>query len=438
MSNSGIKLWEKAKTLIPGGNQLLSKRSEMFLPGGWPSYYKKAKGCEIWDLDGNHYFDFCMMGVAACILGYGDDDVDGAVKEAIANGGMSSLNSYEEVELAQRLVDLHDWADMARFARTGGEACAIAVRIARAASGRDKVAFCGYHGWHDWYLSSNLSSETNLDKQLLTGLEPLGVPQALEGTSLPFYYNDIDTLKEIVAQNKDQIGVIIMEPQRGVPPENNFLKDVREIADRIGAVLIFDEVSSGLRMNMGGIHLLHNVKPDMAVFGKALGNGYPIAAVIGTRSVMDAAQGTFISSTMWTERIGFVAALATIKKMEDCNIPEKLIYLGEKIQKGWKKTAAENSIKINVQGVPAFPSFYYDYPENTELQTFFNQEMLERGYLASGSCPTTFAYTDDIVDTYFSNVSEVFAEIKKCIDNGDIKEKLKWPVRHNTFKRLTG
>ena len=153
----GQDLYKKAKKIIPGGSMLLSKRPEMFLPENWPSYYSKAKGCEVWDLDDNKYYDFAGMGVTACILGYADDDVDNAVKNAINNGSMNTLNSFEEVELAEKLIDIHPWAEMIRFARTGGEACAIVIRIARAASSKDHIAFCGYHGWHDWYLSANLS-----------------------------------------------------------------------------------------------------------------------------------------------------------------------------------------------------------------------------------------------------------------------------------------
>ena len=297
---TGQKLWEKAKQIIPGGNQLLSKRAELFLPGLWPAYYKKAKGCEIWDLDDNHYYDFAWMGVTACVLGYADDDVDTTVKNAIDLGSMGTLNSYEEVQLAEKLVELHPWADMARFSRTGGEACAIAIRIARAASGKDHVAFCGYHGWHDWYLSANLSHEKNLDSQLLPGLDTQGVPRELTGTTHPFYYNNIDSFNQVMSKYGDEIGVIIMEPQRGIPPKDDFLRKIRETASRKNMVLVFDEVSSGFHNNLGGIHLTLDVQPDIAIFAKAMGNGYPISAVIGRREVMDVAQDTFISSTMWT------------------------------------------------------------------------------------------------------------------------------------------
>ena len=308
----GQKLWKKAKKIIPGGNQLLSKRSEMFLPNHWPSYYKKAKGCSIWDLDNKKYYDFAGMGVTSCVLGYADNFVDTRVNQAIKKGSMGTLNSFEEVRLAEKLIKIHPWAEMVKFAKTGGEACTVAVRIARAASGKDKIAFCGYHGWHDWYLSSNLKYKRNLDEQLLPGLSTLGIPKVFSGTSLPFNFNDIQSFRKVINQHKNKIGVVIMEPQRGEKPEKDFLKEIKSTCKKIGAVLIFDEITSGFHDNLGGKHLDLEINPDVAIFSKAMGNGYPIAAIIGKKNIMNVAQDTFLSSTMWTERIGFVAALATM------------------------------------------------------------------------------------------------------------------------------
>ena len=165
-NNKGPDLWEKAKSIIPGGNQLLSKRAEIFLPELWPSYYSKASGCKVWDLEGNEYFDFASMGISSCVLGYSDKQINSVVKSVIDAGAMSTLNCYEEFNLAEKLLDLHPWAQMVRFSKTGGEACAIPIRISRAATNKDHVAFCGYHGWHDWYLSANLNDSTNLDQHL--------------------------------------------------------------------------------------------------------------------------------------------------------------------------------------------------------------------------------------------------------------------------------
>ena len=207
---TGQKLWKRAKRVIPGGNMLLSKRAEMFLPERWPAYFSKARGCRVWDLDGNEFIDMSIMGIGTNTLGYGHPEVDAVVREVIDKGNMSTLNCPEEVYLAEQLVAMHPWADMARFARSGGEANAIAIRIARAAAGKDKVAVCGYHGWHDWYLAANLGDDSSLDGHLLPGLEPKGVPRNLRGSILPFNYNDFDTLERITRDK--EVGVIKKTP----------------------------------------------------------------------------------------------------------------------------------------------------------------------------------------------------------------------------------
>jgi glutamate-1-semialdehyde 2,1-aminomutase len=437
MNCTGPALWKKAKTIIPGGNQLLSKRAERFLPDLWPSYYRRAKGCEVWDMDGNHYYDFAQMGVGSCVLGYADDDVDAAIIKVIRNGSMCSLNCPEEVELAEKLISLHPWAEMVRFARTGGEACAVAVRIARAASGKSKVAFCGYHGWHDWYLSANLGDSSNLDGQLLPGLDPLGVPRELRDTAIPFNYNKISELKAIIDKYPDQIGVIIMEPVRTSPPIPGFLESVRNCASKIGAVLIFDEVTCGFRMNIGGIHVQYGVAPDIAVFGKALGNGYPISAIIGRRSVMEFAQDTFISSTFWTERIGFAAALATIRKMEEDDIPSELIRRGNQIQEGWTELANKHGLKIHISGIPPLAHIAFDYENPLAFQTLYAQHMLTRGFLMGSAVYTTNAYTDEIISSFLDETEQAFLAIREAVRAGNVKEILIGPVIHEGFRRLT-
>ena len=298
----GQKLWKRAKNIIPGGNMLLSKRPEMFLPDNWPSYFSKSKGCSVWDMDGEKYLDFSIMGVGTNILGYGHEEVDSAVNQVINSGNMSTLNCPEEVYLAEKLIEINPWSDMVRFARTGGEANAIAIRIARAASGKDNVAICGYHGWHDWYLAANIESSDKLDTHLLKGLEANGVPKKLNGTVFPFRYNNYEELEKIV--NNEDIGTIKMEVIRSEPPKDDFLKKVRKLASKKGIVLIFDECTSGFRESLGGMHKNFSVEPDMAIFGKALGNGYSITAIVGKRNIMENTQNSFISSTFWTERIG--------------------------------------------------------------------------------------------------------------------------------------
>ena len=377
------KLWRRAKKLIPGGNMLLSKRPELFHPELWPAYYKKAKDCTIWDLDGKKYSDVSLMGVGSNILGYANNEVDKAVKQAISNSNISTLNCAEEVELCERLVDMHPWSDMARLARTGGEASAISVRIARAASGKSKIAFCGYHGWHDWYLSANLKNINNLGPHLMPGLDPAGVPNSLKNTAIPFHYNRFDQLEKIVRDH--DIGAIKMEVSRNQRPKNNFLKKVRALCDKKKIILIFDECSSGFRQSFGGLHKLFGVNPDMAWFGKALGNGYGITAIIGIREIMDHAQNSFISSTFWTERSGPVAANKTLEIMEKTKSWEKITKIGREIQDKWKSIAKRHNLKIQINGIPALSSFSIISDDWLKYKTYITQEMLKKKYLATNA-----------------------------------------------------
>jgi glutamate-1-semialdehyde 2,1-aminomutase len=431
---AGQDLWLKAKRLIPGGNMLLSKRPEMFLPDQWPAYFSRAKGARIWDLDGRELIDMTIMGVGANTLGYGDDSVDAAVIRTVTQGNMSTLNAPEEVALAERLVALHPWADMARFARTGGEANAVAIRIARAASGRDGVAICGYHGWHDWYLASNLGENDSLAGHLLPGLDPQGVPKNLRGTVFPFAFNDAAALEALIATG--QIGVIMMEVARTFDPSPAFLQAVRRLADANGIVLIFDECTSGFRQSYGGLHKLYGVDPDMAVFGKALGNGYAITAVIGRRAVMEAAQNSFISSTFWTERIGSAAALATLDVMAEVQSWDTISRIGRDITARWLALAAKHGLAITTSGLPALTGFAFAGPDAAAYKTLISQEMLDRGYLAANSVYSATAHTPDIVDGYFAALDPVFALIAECEAGRDVHALLRGPICHAAFKRL--
>ena len=432
--NTGQKLWKRAKSVIPGGNMLLSKRPEMFLPDQWPAYFSKAKGCKVWDLDGNEYVDMSVMGVGTNTLGYGNAEVDSAVRATIDAGNLSTLNCPEEVYLAEKLVAIHPWAQMVRFARSGGEANAIAVRIARATTGRDKVAICGYHGWHDWYLSANLGDHCNLAGHLLPGLEPKGVPANLRGTVLPFNYNDFDTLEALVDAN--EIGAIKMEVVRTQEPVDDFLRKVRRLATARGIVLIFDECTSGFRQTFGGLHKQYGVEPDMAVFGKTLGNGYAITAIIGRREVMQAAQNTFISSTFWTERIGPTAALRTLEVMERVKSWDRITQTGREITLRWQTLARKYGLSIKTSGLPALTSFSFNCPNALSYKTLITQEMLAKGYLAATSVYVCTEHTPDVLDGYFTVLDPVFALVRECEDGRDVAELLRGPICHSGFKRL--
>lgn len=428
---------QQAKQYIPGMGNLLSKRPDMFSLGVWPAYYSKARGAEVWDFDGNRYIDMSIAGIGANVLGYADPDVNAAVITAVNNGSSSSLNCPEEVELAQELCGLHPWAQMARFLRTGGESMAVAVRIARTHTGRDTVAICGYHGWHDWYLAANIGTENALGDHLLPGLSPAGVPKVLEGTVLPFRYNYIDDLKEIIVEHKGKLAAIIMEPVRNINPQLGFLESVKALAKECGAVFIFDEISSGFRMNTGGAHLLYGVDPDIAVFSKALGNGFPIAAVIGRAEVMESAQRTFISSTMWTERVGPTAALATIRKHRDNNVGKHLMVIGQSVQEGWVAAAAKAGLEITVGGIYPLSHFAFKGMDPLVAKAFFVQEMLERGFLASNLFYSMYAHTTAHVDAYLKATVEVFAVLRRHADAGTLEASLKGKPASAGFKRVT-
>ena len=429
-------LYKEAKKIIPGGTQLLSKRPEMFLPDLWPAYYQKAKGCEIWDLDGKKYLDMLFMGVGSCILGYADEDIDTQVKKAIDSGSKTTLNCPEEVELAKLLCKIHPWAQMVRCSRTGGEAMSIAVRIARAKTGKDLVLFCGYHGWHDWYLSSNLADDKSLDGHLLPGLEPKGVPRCLKGSAIPFEYNDIDKFLTLIKKYKNKIGVVVMEPIRNYYPKKGFLEKIRKITKDLAIVLIFDEVSAGWRLNVGGAHLVLGVNPDIAVFAKGMSNGYPMAAAIGRKEIMDIVQDTFISSTYWAERVGPVAALACIRKMKRLNVSHHLIKIGKKIQETWKNLAKKHALKIKITGIYSLSHFEFEYKDPLILKTLFTQLMLKEGFLASTAFYASWAHKQKHLKAYAQAVDKSFAFISKTLKEDNPGKYLKGPVCQVGFRRL--
>jgi glutamate-1-semialdehyde 2,1-aminomutase len=431
---SGQKLWKRAKQIIPGGNMLLSKRAEMFLPELWPAYFSKAKGCRVWDLDGRELIDMSIMGIGTNTLGYGHPEVDAAVRRVVDAGNMSTLNCPEEVYLAEKLVELHPWGGMVKFARSGGEANAVAVRIARAASGRDRVAVCGYHGWHDWYLSANIADDKSLDGHLLPGLEPKGVPRSLKGSVIPFEYNDFDALVKIVDQH--DVGVIKMEVSRNHGPADGFLHKVRTLATAKNAVLVFDECTSGFRETFGGLHKKYGVEPDMAMFGKALGNGYGITAILGRREIMEAAQSTFISSTFWTERIGPAAGLATLQVMESIRSWETITATGLRIKQLWQQIADRQGVAIEQWGIPALSGFNFQGANAAAYKTLVTQEMLKQGYLAANSIYVCIDHTAEVVDRYMQALDGVFALIRQCEDGRDVHALLQGPVCHTGFKRL--
>jgi glutamate-1-semialdehyde 2,1-aminomutase len=439
-SATGQELYGLAKSLIPGGTQLLSKRPEMYAPDQWPAYYREAQGCEVVDLDGRRYVDMSIMAVGTCLLGYNDPDVTKAVVSRVQAGSMCTLNNPEEVELARLLLQLHPWAEQVRYARTGGEAMAVAVRIARAATQRNRIAFCGYHGWHDWYLAANLGSSADsdrLDGHLLPGLKPLGVPTQLSETAFPFRYNDLEALTAITSQHGDGLAAVVMEPTRHVDPEPGFLEGVRELCDRTGAVMVFDEITAGWRFTLGGAHLNYGVVPDMAVFAKALGNGHPAAAIIGRETVMQAAQESFISSTYWTEGVGAAAALATLRKMQTVDVPSHIESIGRRFQDGLCEVARQKGVPLTTHGHPALTTIQFDHPQAAALGTLLTVRMLDHDILAGGAFYPTLAHTDRHVDLYLAAAKGILSELAEAIEQDNIESRIGGPIRHSGFARLT-
>ena len=434
--NEGQKLWKRAKETIPGGNMFISKRPDLFLPKFWPAYYEKARGCNIWGLNKKKYIDFNLMGVGTNLLGYGRKEVDKAVHEAINKGNMSSLNCKEEVLLAEKLVSMHPWSSKAKFARTGGEANAMAIRIARSYTKKDNIAVCGYHGWHDWYLSANLNNKKNdqLKNHLLPGLGSSGVLKSMKNSVHTFEYNNINQLLKII--KKKNIGTIFMEVSRSISPKNNFLDKVRDLANKNKIVLIFDECSSGFRETFGGLHLKYNINPDICMFGKALGNGYAITSIIGVEKIMNYASKSFISSTFWSERIGYVAALSTLKTMEKNKSWEYVTDFGKKIKRAWSDLARKHGLLIEIYGLDALPSFSINSPNFLKYKTYITQEMLKHSYLASNSVYVSTAHKNEHLNKYLKILDKIFKDIKKCEEGFDITKLLDGPVCESSFKRI--
>jgi glutamate-1-semialdehyde 2,1-aminomutase len=431
---SGKKLYLTAKKIILGGNMLLSKRPEMFLPNLWPSYYSRAKDIYVWDLKNKKYTDM-ICAVGQSILGYSNKKLNSKILKAIERGNMTTLNCPEEVGLTKKLLSLHPWARMAKYARSGGEANAIAIRIARAATKKDAIAICGYHGWHDWYLSVNLSGKNKLSKHLLKGLDPMGVPKSLKNTVYPFKYGDYQEIEKIVKSKK--IGAIKMEVSRTGLPDVNFLKKIRKLATKNKIILIFDECTSGFRQNLGGLHMKYKIYPDIAMFGKALGNGYAITSIIGRKSIMKSAESSFISSTFWTERIGFVAGLETLKIMKQKKSWRIITRYGRYFNKKIKNLANKYELKIDIIGIESITSFNFLSKKNIEYKTFISQEMLKKNYLASNQIFITIHHNKKIIDEYINKLDPVFKNI--CYfekNNINSKNFLKDKVCHQTFQRL--
>jgi len=433
-----MALYARAQELIPGGTQLISRRPTRYACGVSPVYATRAKGARFWDVDGHEYIDWAS-GIAAIILGYCDPVVDEAVREQIGRGINFSINHELEVELAEELVRTIPCAEMVRYAKCGGEACAIAVRIARGATGRDKVLFCGYHGWHDWYLAANLDAEGNLNAHLFPGIEPIGVPRALAGTAIPFPYGDLAALGEAIDAHRGEVAAVIMEPLRSEMPAPGYLAGVESLCHEHGAILIFDEVSSGMRFGMAGAQGFVGVTPDMAVFAKSISNGYPMGMVVGRRDVMAPAARMFISSTYWSDAIGLRAALTTMRELRRRNVAEYLAQFGAILQSRINQSAQEigSGIRSTGLGVHAHLDFPTDDPAvRTQLSTLYIQEMAKRGCHGYASFYLNAAQGEAELEQTVAAARETFAILTAGLADGNLTSLLECEPQQEAFRRL--
>lgn len=409
MSRNKI-LWKQSKKIILGGNSLFSKNPENY-SNDWPAYFDRAKGCYIWSIDNKKYIDFSYMGIGTNILGYSNSEIDNHVKKIIDKGTMSTLNCPEEVSLSQKLIKMHKWSSKCKFTRTGAEASAVAIRIGRIYSNKNKVAICGYHGWQDWYLSVNLQGKKELDTHLLKNLNVDGVDKNLKNSSVSFRHNDLNSFKKITAKNND-IGVVIMEVERFEEVDKKFLKYIRSYTKKNKITLIFDECTSGFRQTYGGLHLKYKINPDICILGKALGNGYPINAVIGSKKVMNKAENSFMSSTFWSDRIGPAAALKTLEIMEREETWVRLKELGNFFKNKFKLMLSKQNISGDVIGTGSLLQIKIDKISDNELKQFIASEMLKKNILASNVIYLSVVHNKKLLEEYFDHIYKVFLKIK--------------------------
>ncbi len=431
-----IELYKKAKQLFPYGTQLFSRTPELVAYGYAPIYFERMKDAHFWDVDGNEFID-TGGGIGPVILGYAYDKVDNAVKEQIDKGVLGTINNELEIKVAETIVDMVPSAEMVKFCKSGGEADAIAIRIARGYTGKEKVVFCGYHGWHDWYLAANLASESSLDQHLIPGLSPKGVPKSLVGTSLPFEYNNLEQLEDLLKRNEGEVACIIMEATRFKKPKEGFLAGVRKLADEHNCLLIFDEVVTGFRMAKGGAQEYYGVTPDISAFAKAMANGYPLAAVVGKKEIMETQSDNFISSTYWSDTVALAAGLATLNEIKNEPVIERINEIGTTLINYISHTAKKYNLDADVlgHGYDFTVSFNYD-KESAKITTLFLQELAERGIFSNNVFYPCYTHTDEDVEKIKSAVDDVFALIANGINNGEIDKLLKAPIRKTGFKRM--
>ena len=406
---------ERAERVIPLGSQTFSKSRTQYPLGVSPLFLARGKGSRVWDVDGNEYVDF-VNSLLSITLGYGDSDVDAAVRAQLDDGVILSLPHPLETEVAERIVELVPCAEMVRFGKNGSDATSGAIRIARAFTGRDRVAVCGYHGWQDWYIGSTARH--------------LGVPRATRELTHGFLYNDLASLERLLAAHRGEFAAIILEPMNLEWPKEGFLEGVRELATREGAVLVFDETITGFRYAIGGAQQLFGVTPDLATFGKGLANGYPVAAVAGRRDIMKMMEEVFFSFTFGGEMLSLAAAKAVLDKLQREPVIDRIAALGTRLQQQLALLIQEHQLS-HIFGVKGHPSWSFltiaDAPGAGlyEMKTLLMQELHERGFLSVGSHNISYAHSDGDIDALLAAYREILPEIAAAAAAGDIASRLR-------------
>ena len=413
VSNSA-ELKERARKLIPSYTQTFSKGPTQFVQGMAPVFLSRGEGSHTWDVDGNEYVDQ-MMALGPVILGHNYPRVNEAVTRQMQDGVLLSLPHPIELELAERLEEIIPCAEMVRFGKNGSDATSGAVRASRAYTGRDIIACCGYHGWQDWFIGT-----TTRDK---------GVPAAVQELTIPFKYNDIGSLQRIFDNFPGQVAAVIMEPVGVVEPEHGFLAGVRELASKNGAVLVFDEIITGFRLSLGGAQEHYGIIPDLACFGKAMANGYPLSAVVGCRDIMEEFDEVFFSFTNGGETLSLAASMATIDEMQDHDVIGHLWAQGKKLKDGYNVLAKHFGIDqvTSCVGLPPHSIMTFESHNGIDslvVKSLFQQECLRRGVLTAGYHNPSYSLNDTDVDYTLRVYRSVLEILGQAISEGDVLERL--------------
>ncbi len=379
------ELYKRALKIIPSASQTFSKSAMNFPRGATPLFFERGQGAYVWDYDGNKYIDY-MLGLMPIILGYCDPDVDEAIRTQLNNGIIFSLPSDLEVQLSEKLIELIPCAEMVRFGKNGSDATSAAIRLARAYTGRDRIAVSGYHGWHDWYIGTTVRN--------------LGVPKVVQDLSSKFIFNDLDSLECLFKTDPTGFAAVVLEPTGVCEPEDGFLESVRELCDQYGVVLVFDEIVTGFRVDMGGAQKKYGVTPDLATFGKAMANGMPISTIVGKREIMKLMDDIFFSGTFGGETLSLAAALTTITKLEKINAPEVFKRTGRTIRNAVQSIITDFELDdvVSVSGVDWWPRIVvgaYGKNSQIEMTTLLRQELIEHGIFIGGGFNLSIAHSDE-------------------------------------------